>query len=90
VDSMRLELLVQRQGQAPHVRLGAGFVRHEGNPVVRAHGAHEHQPARVAPHQPFAQVASNIEVCRRVEPQQLHELVTALVEKSSRTAGSSI
>src|SRR6266478_2805190 len=57
VDSMRLELLMQRQGQTPHVRLSAGFIRHEGSPLVRAHGAHEHQPARAAPHEPFAEVA---------------------------------
>ena len=68
---------------------GLDVIRHEGNPVVRAHGAHEHQPLRAAPHEPFAEVASNIEVCRRVEPQQLHEFLTAL-EKPSRTARSRI
>jgi len=43
-------------------------MRHEGNPLVRAHGAHELQPARATPHEPFAEVASNIEMRHRVFP----------------------
>jgi hypothetical protein len=41
---------------------------------------------RALPHEPFADVVSDIEIRCRVQPQQLHEFPKIFVEKSSGLA----
>ena len=43
---------------------------------------------RALPHEPFADVVSDIEIRCRVQPQQLHEFPKIFVEKSFRAGDS--
>src|SRR6202023_2487249 len=70
--------------------LGSCVVRHIGHTFVRAHCAHEQEPAASAFDEPFAEVMGNVQMGECIESQKCRYFVPAIGEKSAGTASPRI
>ncbi len=81
---------MQRFAEALDVCFAPGIVGHKWYSVCGPHGAAEQNPAAAARREPGSEVTRNIQVRKRVEPEEPKQFIIILTEKTPRIAGSGV